>query len=147
MYECVNGSVLSLTGVTVLCPWEIHENQYVTRFELSKLRELTKILTKKFSGKNEIYLYLYGWEADDICIFKVIKYFSFTTLTFLKFLFFEWFVAFCSFIYIYKLMIDGVVIYLYWNNGLPPWEYGAWVCVVDVQKNRLDSFGHSKHMV
>ena len=62
------------------------------------------------------------WEADDICILKVIKiYFSFTALTFLKFLFCEWFVAFYaeSLICICKLMKDGVVNYLYCNNGLP----------------------------
>ena len=47
------------------------------------------------------------------------KYFLFTTLTFLKFVFYEWFVALSSLICICELLIDGVVIYLYWNNGLP----------------------------
>ena len=59
-----------------------------------------------------------GGKADDSCVVSDKKFYSFTTLTFLKFLFCEWFVAFSSLICICKLLIDGMVIYLYWNNGL-----------------------------
>ena len=60
-----------------------------------------------------------GGMADNICIVKVIKIVFIHNLTFLKFLFCERFVAFSSLISICKLVIDGVVIYVYWYNGLP----------------------------
>ena len=62
-----------------------------------------------------------GGKEDDISIVKAINKNSFTTLTFLKFLFCEWFVAFNSLICIIncKLLIEGVVIYLNCNDGLP----------------------------
>ena len=43
------------------------KNQYVTRFELSKLRGLTKTFREICN------LYDMGGKADDICIVKVIK--------------------------------------------------------------------------
>ena len=63
-------------------------------------------------------------KADDICIVKVIKIFFIHNFIIFKFLFCEWFVAFSSLICICKMLIDGVVIHLYWNNGLPL-EYGC----------------------
>ena len=61
-----------------------------------------------------------GGKADDIFVVKVIKnIFSFTTLAFLKFLFYEWFIAVSSLICTCKMLIDGVMIHSYWNNGLP----------------------------
>ena len=82
---------------------------------MSKLPGLTKHISSKIQN-----LYNMGRKADEICIVKVItNIFHSKPQTFLKFLFCEWFVAFSSLICICKMLIDGRVIHLYWNNGLP----------------------------